>query len=100
MQDYLIDFFNEVYNLFYDKFNNKNGIYTEPFSFIGYVAIASELYGMAEWKDVLANILNSIDFTENNSFYQEMKQYQINISKANIKKISKYFKEDIKERVV
>lgn len=100
VQDYLIDFFNEVYNLFYDKFNNKNGIYTEPFSFIGYIAIASELYGMIEWKDVLANILNKIDFTEDNLFYQEVKEYQINISKPNIKKISKYFKEILKERVV
>lgn len=100
VQDYLIDFFNEVYNLFYDKFNNKNGIYTEPFSFIGYIAIASELYGRDNWKDVLVNILNQIDFTEDNPFYQEIKEYQINISKANIKKISKYFKEIIKGRVV
>lgn len=97
IQDYLIEFFNQVYGLYYNEFNTKTGIYTEPFSFIGYVAIASELYGVDGWKDMLKNILNQIDLTENNSFYQEMKQYQINISKANIKRISKYFKEIIEK---
>jgi len=82
IQNYLIDFFNQIYGLYYSEFSKKTGIYTEPFSFIGYIAIASELYGRDNWKDVLVNILNQIDFTEDNPFYQEIKKYQINISKA------------------
>lgn len=93
IQEFLVEYFNELYNLFYNELEERKGIYAEPFSFIGYVAIASEIYQKSNWIDLMLDILAEIDFTTNNPLYQEMKRhFQTKISNYNIKKISQHFK--------
>lgn len=99
IQEYLISFFNEIYGIYYNELNNRKGIYTEPFSFIGYVAIASVLYQNENWKTLLSDVLSRINFTTNNIFYQDIKDYQVNISKRNINRVSDYFKKMTEEGV-
>lgn len=97
IQEFLINYFNELYNILYDEFEERKGIYTESFSFIGYIAIASEIYSDSNWKDLMIEALSEIDFSENNLFYNEIKpQIENKLSKQNIKRISKYFKKTIK----
>ena len=95
IQNYLIDFFNYIYNLYYDEFNGDEGIYTKPFSFVGYIAIAAELYKRDDWEGAVKKTLDAINFTDSNSFYMEIEKNQPRLFESNIKKISKHFKEKV-----
>lgn len=88
--DYLIEFFNEIYGIYYDEFENYKGknIKTNQFTFIGYVALASKLYNQSNWKQKLEDVLKEANFDEIKELIP-INNYRIR--KGIIKKIGNYF---------
>lgn len=100
--DYLIEFFNELIGMYIDDFTNleesqKTSYITVPNMFIGYIALAGELYNRGDWVTMLEKVMNSIDFTENNGIWRKMNIKWSNLSKRAQKQLVDYFKQKIKE---
>jgi len=104
--DYLVEGFTEIIGIFYDDFNNleksrKENVKTLSSTFIGYVALLESLKDIKDWKVKLEDVLNKIDFNlvnpiwtdENNTDF--IKITESNPSKSTIKRIKKYFKDQM-----
>lgn len=94
---FMVDFFNEVYGIFSDDFENythgeKQNMKIDPFTFIGYVALASKLYNKSNWEDILENVLENFDFSFNNTEYLGKIPKNRKVTNASIEDISEYFK--------
>jgi len=90
-QDFLIRCFNKILITLKKKYTKENSVIFENNIFIGYVALVSILIKEENWKELLENILNSIDFSND----YDWKSVGISSDKINnslIKKISEHFK--------
>lgn len=100
VSSYLIDFFNEIYAIKYDDFEDlsksrKKSMTTNKNTFIFYVVLAKFLYGKKDWKIELETILNSINFDKDSSIWKSIDIYPqktIKINKKLIKKIMAFIK--------
>lgn len=97
---YLIEGFNEIIGIFIDDFQNlensrKNNVKTLSSTFVGYVTLLAELKETNNWKSKLEKTLNRIDFSNDNPIWEQLNIYDSNLSKSNLKKIIKYFKENL-----
>lgn len=98
IQEFLIDFFNEIYGIYYEEFQNiisskHNNYKLHTFSFVGYIAIASMLYENDNWIVELESILSKIDFSKNNSDLKNILPINKKINKKHYGEISNYFKQ-------
>lgn len=106
IQEYLLEAFIYVIGTFEKEFKNKKesrevSIVTEANTFIGFVAILSEVYDKYKdnWEDKILETLEEIDFYKTNILEKEWKEigiYTKNINSTHIKKISNYFKRFVK----
>jgi len=97
---YLIEGFNEIIGIFIDDFQNletsrKNNVKTLSSTFVGYITLLAELRETNNWKSKLEETLNRIDFSNGNPIWEQLNIYDSNLSKSNLKKIIKYFKENL-----
>lgn len=97
ISNYLIDFMNEIYSIYYDEFEKeKRNLINHNFGYIGFIALAAELYKDNHWEEKLKNTLNKIDFSIGNTNYRELIINEHRISYSTIKKVSKYFQSFLK----
>lgn len=101
--NYLIEGFNEIIGLYPDEFLTnyatvkKYSVINHSNTFIGYVALLAELKGKSNWKEVLADTLESIDFSIDNPDWEKIGMFKNRIRKYDITAIQKYFLSFIKE---
>lgn len=99
VSSFLIKGFNALMGTYSDEFINKikenkeYSVMNYQNTFVGYVALFSELYNEVDWKEKLYSIINKIDFSINNRDWEEInvKTKKSNVNKSDIKKISNYF---------
>lgn len=95
--EYLIEFFNELIGIKVDEFNNlektkRDSILVYNNTFVGYIAIASELYNSENWRNKLETIVNKIDFSINNPKWEKLGITSHKLTKRQMKEIIDYFK--------
>jgi hypothetical protein len=107
--EWLVKFFNELMGLYSDEFiinikQTKDDSYINHENmFIGYIALSKELYGKEDWKDTLQKVMEKIDFSKDNSVWNEDNlniNSKKNLSRPYIKKFCHYFKSMISEGVI
>lgn len=64
-------------------------------TFIGYVAIASEIMDKNNWEDILEDTLNNINFNKDNLEWKEIDITKKKLTKSLIKEVSEFFKSKI-----
>ncbi len=100
---YIIEFFNYVIDFNKELFENnkksqKDFITTRENTFIGYITIAKELYGVDDWQDILLDILDKIDFNIKNEQWQELRlDINLTLNPRQKNRIREYFKEVTQE---
>jgi hypothetical protein len=98
VSNFLIQAFNTLMGTYPDEFINKiketkdYNVMNHQNIFIGYVALFSKLYKNPKWEDILYNVMNKVDFINNNPVWKELNLFTKIINKPIIKKISDYFK--------
>lgn len=97
ISDYLVEFFNEVYGIFFDEFENitkskKNNFKLQRLTFIVYLVVAKQLYKLDNWKTQLEIVLNKIDFSLNNEEFKIMLRKERKISNVIISDVENYLK--------
>jgi hypothetical protein len=107
--DWLVKFFNELMGLYSKEFildikqGKENSYINHENMFVGYVALSKELYGKEDWKSILQNVMEKIDFSKENSAWNEENlniNSKKNLSRPYIKKFSNYFKSMISEGAI
>ncbi len=90
--DYLIDFFNIIYGMKYDDFVNlnKQSYITRPLGFTVLTFIASRLYKQEGWRVKLENIVENINWNNNNEELNDIDFKQL--TKPTLKRIEEKFK--------
>lgn len=96
IEKYLIDFFNEVYAIKYNDFEDlktsrEHTMITDKNMFVFYTCLSKLLFEDTEWKNKVENILDKIDFSKNNEDWKKLKLVGTpKISGRMITKISQY----------
>ncbi len=90
--EYLVDFLNEVYGIFYDEFNKKDSFVKSNIAFVSYIVLAAELYKDKNWRNKLESILNKIDYSYNNKEFKQLIPSNNKITTSVIKKVINYIK--------
>lgn len=72
ISQWLVGFFNRLTSILVEDFKNYQTVYkkkwtVEPYAFVGYVILSKYLKGQEDWRDKLKSILDSIDFSKENS---------------------------------
>ncbi len=95
--EYLIKFFNEIYGIKYDDFENlkksrESSMVANENIFMLYVVLAKFLHEKEDWRDKLESIMNSIDFSKDNPIWSKLKlkTQRLTIDSRNINRINKY----------
>lgn len=100
--DYLIKGFNEIIGILKEKGeiekNHYSSVAMENMMFIGYVALLGKLYKDENWIEKLEEVMNSIDFSNDNEKWREIGIFvdSTKVSSKRVRNISKYFKGLIK----
>lgn len=106
LKDYLINFFNYTLSLFKEDFSDisksqKTSVLTRQNMFIGYLTIAKALYKEENWEDKLIEGLSDVDFTKNNSIWEELKiNSNLNLNTRQKNKIREYFGNLIEQSMI
>ena len=86
----MIKFFNELIGLLRDKKYTDNSIAFKGNMFIGYITWVKLLINNEEWKSKLSNMVDSLDFT-NDEFWHELGIDVVRLKSRNVKDIVRYF---------
>jgi hypothetical protein len=96
IKEYLINFFNELFGILQEKYetieDKEHYVYTDLRIFIGYITLAKKFYNRDTWEKELEALINSIDFSRDNSEWESL--YLNNkklITLKDIKRIEQYF---------
>jgi hypothetical protein len=81
-----------------DERQKQDNIITESNTFVGYIALLSQLYNTPNWEDILLETLSSIDFSKSDK-WDKVGVYNKKLTKTTIKKISDHFISYIKQPV-
>jgi hypothetical protein len=105
IRTFIIDFFNELLSNFSDETKNirnnrKNSAKLQPYSFAGYVALASKLYSIDRWEDKLEIILLNESWDLNNEIWDKLRISNDKLTKPALRKIYKYFEEMLDKNLV
>lgn len=100
VEDFLIDLFNVVVGINYEKFNDKlaetrkESYIADNNTFIGYISLGKSLKDKYpdSWQLELQKILKKLDFSKSGSTDWKKIGLENNINLSTIKKISEYFK--------
>lgn len=95
--DFLIEFFNELIGIYIDDFTDtkksqKTSCVTYSNMFIGYVALASRLYGQPSWQTMLEAALEKVDFSTHNPFWNNINIQWAELRVAHKKQLMNYFR--------
>lgn len=95
--EYLIEGFNEIVGLYADEFLNnyaqakQRTVVNHNYTFIGYVALLAKIKDKSNWKEILYNTLQRIDFDISNPDWKEIGLFDNRLTIKNIESIGKYF---------
>jgi len=102
VSEYLIEFFNELIGIKFDEFSNlaktkQKSVVAHNNTFVGYIAIAAELYNKEDWKKKLEKILEKINFENNNPTWNKLGITSRVLTKKQLAEITAYFKKYCEE---
>jgi hypothetical protein len=63
--------------------------------FAGYVALSAELYEDKDWEEKVEKVIDNIDFSVNNTFWNDIKVTDTEMSKPTRSKLYKFFKNQL-----
>jgi hypothetical protein len=97
---FLKDGFSVLMNEYYDEFSREKeeklqhkSLKSHENMFIGYIALLSRLQDKEDWANIMFNVLNKIDFTEDNPIWgkSNLNLFTKNVTRPVVKNISNYF---------
>ena len=104
LSEWLVEFFDYLLGTYHDEFTRyeQPTVIKYPAMFIGYVTLAHKIEGNTDWKSKLKCTIDSIDFSKDNTAWEEMGimkangNMSFNIKKGNLRAIISYFQKAVK----